>query len=235
MENTDIQQTSRQYKDTVFRALFGDSKRFLELYNAVADEHFPEDTIVTPFEPNSLLARFKDIAALVGSQLIIFFEQQSTPSLNMPLRLLRYVTNELYSQVIDPEKLYRSKQVKIPTPRFYVLYNGEQKLDYQVLKLSDAFILDDSEPALELTAKIININYESGEAAFDRSASLQGYAFLVAEIRKNIRSGMTRDNAIIAAIELCIKQDVLKAFLKDHFEEVVKMLNYEYDAEAENN
>ena len=80
MENTDIQQTSRQYKDTVFRALFGDSKRFLELYNAVADEYLPEDTIVTPFPPNALLARFKDIAAQVGSQLIIFFEQQSSPS-----------------------------------------------------------------------------------------------------------------------------------------------------------
>ena len=72
-----------------------------------------------------------------------------------------------------------------------------------------------------------------GDIALDRSASLHGYSFLVAEIRNNIRGGMTRDDAIIAAIELCIRQDVLKTFLKDHFEEVIKMLNYEYDAEAE--
>ena len=36
-ENQQTQITSRQYKDTVFRTLFGDSKTFLELYNAVED------------------------------------------------------------------------------------------------------------------------------------------------------------------------------------------------------
>ena len=28
--------TNRQYKDTLFRALFKDKKRFIELYNAIA-------------------------------------------------------------------------------------------------------------------------------------------------------------------------------------------------------
>jgi hypothetical protein len=114
----------------------------------------------------------------------------------------------------------------IPTPKFYILYNGEQRLNDHVLKLSDAFIQSDSEPALELTAKVVNINYNCGDAALDRSSSLMGYSFLIAEIRKNMRNGMTRDNAITTAIDLCIKQDLLKTFLKDHFEEVVKMLNY---------
>jgi len=31
MKNTDVQKSSKQYKDTLFRALFGDSRRFLEL------------------------------------------------------------------------------------------------------------------------------------------------------------------------------------------------------------
>ena len=84
MDNTDVQQTSRQFKDTVFRALFGDSKMFLELYNAIADEHFPDDTAVTPFPPNSLLARFNDLAGLVGTQLVVFFEQQSSSNFLQP-------------------------------------------------------------------------------------------------------------------------------------------------------
>ena len=43
-----IQKTSRQYKDTLFRSLFSDGQKFLELYNAVADESYPGDTDVTP-------------------------------------------------------------------------------------------------------------------------------------------------------------------------------------------
>ena len=37
------QKTSRQYKDSLFRTLFGIDKNFLELYNAVADSHFPAE------------------------------------------------------------------------------------------------------------------------------------------------------------------------------------------------
>ena len=39
--------------------------------------------------------------------------------------------------------------------------------------------------------------------------------------------------AIATAIESCIKQDVLQTFLTENYKEVVKMLNYEYDADAE--
>ena len=83
MENLTTQKTGRQYKDTLFCTLFRDSRNFLELYNAVADEHFPEDTVVTMYSANELLARFNDIAAGIGDQLIIFCEHQSTLSKNM--------------------------------------------------------------------------------------------------------------------------------------------------------
>ena len=44
---------------------------------------------------------------------------------------------------------------------------------------------------------------------------------------------MTRDKAIIAGIDACIASDVLTVFLTEHYLEVSKMLNWEYDAEAE--
>lgn len=233
MKNSESVNTSRQYKDTLFRALFSDGKEFLALYNAVADDHYPDDTDVTPCPNNPILARFNDVAFRIGSQIVVFFEQQSSLSKNMPLRLLRYVTDVLYSQIVDMDKLYGSAQVMIPAPKFYILYNGKQKVREKVIKLSDAFILSDSEPGLELTARIININYNNGEAALDRSASLKGYSFLIETIRNNQDSGMTRDESIAAAIDLCIKQDVLRTYLEAHYAEVIKMLNYEYDAEAE--
>ena len=233
MKSKDVQKSSREYKDTLFRTLFGDKRRFLELYNAVSEENIPADTTVTICQSNSLLARFNDIAAFIGTQLVVFFEQQSTPSKNMLLRLLRYFVDVLYTLVTNLDNIYGNTLVKLPTPRFYILYNGTQKFDVQEMKLSDAYIQKDSEPMLELTAKVININYGSGETALDRSISLQGYSFLVAEIRKNILNGMTRDKAIVAATKFCIKNNVLESFLKDNYWKVIKMLNYEYDAEAE--
>ena len=120
MDNFTSQKSGRQYKDTLFRTLFGESKKFLELYNAVADEHYPDDTIVTPCPSNDLLAKFNDLAACIGNQLIVFFEHQSTVSSNMPLRLLSYVTDILYLHIVDKDKLYSNTQVMIPSPKFYV-------------------------------------------------------------------------------------------------------------------
>ena len=139
----------------------------------------------------------------------------------------------LYSYIIDMNKLYGSKLVKIPAPKFYVLYNGVQRLENRILRLSDSFIINDGEPALELTVIIIDINYNSGEAALTRSTTLNGYSYLIAEIRRNLVAGMTRDAAISAAIDRCINQGILQEFLSNNYGEVIKMLNYEYNAEAE--
>ena len=117
-------------------------------------------------------------------------------------------------------------------PRFYVLYNGEQRLAEHVLKLSDAFILRDSVPVMELVAKVIDINLNSS-IVLNRSGTLQGYAFLIDEVRKNQQNGMTRDAAISTAIDSCIKSNILTEFLTEHYMEVNRMLNWEYDADAE--
>jgi len=226
---------SRQYKDTLFRTLFGDNKNFLELYNAIANEHFPPDTIVKPYPSNELLAKFNDLAACIGDQLVVFFEHQSTDSINMPLRLLSYATDILYMHIIDKKRLYDNIQVKIPTPKFYVLYNGIEKPRKRVLKLSDAFNTKESKPAMELTAKIIDINLNRREPALTRSTALKGYSFLVEEIRKNKKSGVIGDQAVISAIDTCIKLGVLKEFLTANYREVLDMLNWEYDAEADMN
>jgi len=233
MENQYIQKANREYKDTVFRTLFGDAKHFLELYNAVADEHYPADTPVEPCPSNDLLAKFNDVAACIGNQLIVFFEHQSSRSVNMPLRLLSYATDMFNLHIIDKDKLYGNTQVKIPTPKFYVVYNGEQSFGTKELRLSDAFIIEESEPALELIAKVVDINPNSGEAALTRSTTLQGYSHLIGEIRNNEISGMARDKAIACAIDFCIDNDILAEFLTEHYQGVSKMLNWEYDADAE--
>jgi predicted transposase/invertase (TIGR01784 family) len=56
---------------------------------------------------------------------------------------------------------------------------------------------------------------------------------LIDEVRKNQQNGMTRDKAITVAIDTCIGLNILTEFLTDHYSEVKKMLNWEYDADAE--
>ena len=114
-----------------------------------------------------------------------------------------------------------------------MLYNGERKLTINEMKLSDTFKVQDSEPMMELVAKIIDINHNSGEVVLNRSSTLQGYSLLIDTVRKNQLTGMTRDKAIAVAIDLCIESGVLTEFLTEHYLEVSKMLNWEYDADAE--
>ena len=93
--------------------------------------------------------------------------------------------------------------------------------------------MQSTSPALELIAKVVDINLESGEAALTRSATLQGYSYLINEIRVNINAGMTRDKAVVNAIDTCVEQEILVEFLTEHYSEVVKMLRWDYDADAE--
>ena len=59
---------------------------------------------------------------------MVIYEHQSTWSYNMPLRGYRY-SAELYNDYIVRNNLdvFRRKLIKIPTPQYYVFYNGNEK------------------------------------------------------------------------------------------------------------
>ena len=59
---------------------------------------------------------------------------------NMPIRFLQYASR-LYERIQNPRDRYLRRLKKIPSPEFYVFYNGEE--DYPksaTLRLSDAFM-----------------------------------------------------------------------------------------------
>ena len=123
--------------------------------------------------------------------------------------------------------------VTIPTPKFYVLYNGKEKLKNRLLRLSDAFRYDNHDFSLELEVKVVDINYGTGDAVLQRSPSLSGYAYLIDRIRYNMNAGHSRDKAIKAAINQCIHENVLADFLSDHYKEVCDMFDYGITYEEE--
>ncbi|MCL1884758.1 MAG: hypothetical protein FWF81_13525 [Defluviitaleaceae bacterium] len=123
----------------------------------------------------------------------------------MPLRLLPFATDILYTWLSDKKALYKNSLATIPTPKFYVLYNGKEKLKNNILRLSDAFRFDNHDFSMELTVKIIDVNYDSGDDVLQKSPSLGGYAYLIERIRQNMNTGSLRDSAIKAAVNHCIQ------------------------------
>ena len=226
--------SKKQYRDTVIRTLFKDKSRAIELCNAVTGSNYTDDIDVLLCDlDHSLLLRYNDLAFAIDGQLLFMVEHQTEISPNLPLRYLSYINDILFTWFVDVEKLYGRTLRKIPAPKCYVLYNGDKPLNVKTLKLSDAFHLNDVQTSLELEVTVIDVNYCDENEVLAKSTSLKGYSYLMDQIRLNKANGYSRDKAISLAIDFCIRENVLTEFLKTHYQEVAKMLNWQYDQEAE--
>ncbi|MCR4991113.1 MAG: hypothetical protein K6A38_09645, partial [Lachnospiraceae bacterium] len=114
-------------------------------------------------------------------------------------------------------------RIAIPTPHFVVLYNGiEKRPAIEVQKLSDSFAKHVADPEIELNCTIININPTYNEELFNKCPVLKEYTEFVEQVRSNVASGMSGEEALKAAIDLCIKNNILRDFLKRRRNEVTK-------------
>ena len=117
----------RNHKDTVFRMLYNDKEKLLELYNALNGTAYEntDDMEICTLE-NAIYMGFKnDVSFLFDSEMCLY-EHQSSFNPNMPLRDLFYISRQLQKYVVG-KTLYSSKLVQIPVPRFVVFYNGTQE------------------------------------------------------------------------------------------------------------
>ena len=149
----------RKYRDGLFRDYFSDKARLLDLCNALlgVDESNPDELIINTLDGIFFDELKNDLSCLYKNNFLILVEHQSTINENMPLRALLYVA-ELFKQYIEPfrGKIYQRRQIELPTPRFYLFYNGTRnELARRQLKLSTAF----KEAAdLELKINFYNLN-----------------------------------------------------------------------------
>jgi plasmid maintenance system antidote protein VapI len=154
----------------------------------------------------------------------------------MPLRFFLYLA-ELYERTLGKKELYANKLVKIPRPRFIVLYNGKAEASAQMtLRLSDAFKgeeeeekEDDEDIPLELKVEVYNINRKRNPQIMKRSKSLREYVALIVIIRKYQSKGLLLEAAIEKAVTFCKEHGILKSFMKKYGTEVQNMLNFEFD------
>lgn len=119
----------RNYRDTLFRMLFRDKERLLSLFNAVNGTHYddPGELMITTLEGALYLGMKNDVSCMIDMMMQLY-EHQSTVNPNMPLRNLFYVSDLLQKYVYEKGlDIYSRKQIKIPTPKFVVFYNGEEE------------------------------------------------------------------------------------------------------------
>ena len=222
--------TNRCYKNSVFTSHFGTPKNALEVYNAVSGKNYPEDTkvqIVT-LSDALFMERLNDVAFLIEDKLVVLMEHQSTLNENIPLRMLSYIARE-YELMTTSRDLYRDKMVKVPTPEFVVLYNGEKEMeDFAEMRLSEAFELD-GDVSLELVVKAYNINKGRNEDILSKSRSLSDYGEFISEVRASYKAGMALTASIRFAVKSCISRGILVDFLARHGSEVENMLFGEWN------
>ncbi len=152
---------------------------------------------------------------------------------NMPLRGILY-SARLFSKYIKANKLniYSEKLIKIPTPQYYVLYNGKRKIkDKVILRLSDAFSALQKEGQFEWTATVLNINKGHNEELLSKCQILKEYVILIDRINENQKKYDSVEEAVENAVSYCIKNNILQDFLTEHKAEVIMSLLTEYDEE----
>ena len=136
-----MSKVNRNFKASMFTHLFAEPERERGLYNAFSPTALPPDVPVVDLTLTNVLYRDRvnDLAFSVGNALACFFEAQSTLNKNMALRYFIY-GGRVYEKLVDNDELYSETRIIVPTPEFYVLYNGVRPFpEKEVYRLSDSF------------------------------------------------------------------------------------------------
>ena len=223
----------RNYRDTLFRMLYRNKVRLLSLFNAVNGTHYdnPDDLTITTLEGVLYLGMKNDVSCIIDMMMQLYVHQ-STVNPNMPLRNLFYVSDLLQKYIYEEGlDIYSRKQIKIPTPKFVVFYNGdEEQPERKEIRLSKAFSANTGETNMELVVLQININKGQNEELKAACKTLQEYAEFTERAREH-RKEMELEDAIRTTIDECIRDGILKDFLLKNKAEVYHMCLYEFDVE----
>lgn len=223
----------RKYKDTLFRMIFQEPEKLLELYNAVngTDYKNPEELQIVTLENDIYMNMKNDLACIIDCRMNLY-EHQSSVNANMPLRNLFYVAME-YHELVNQKSLYSSRLVKLPTPYFVVFYNGKtNQPERREMKLSDAFLTPVDDPALELKVVQLNIRAGHNRELMDKCPILAQYADYVGRVQQYVED-MSLEEAVKRAVNECMKEGILADFLQKHKAEAIEVSIFEYDEEKE--
>lgn len=221
---------NKKYRDSVFRDYFNEPIRLLSLCNAILGTKYSD---IYELNVNTLEGIFfdnqkNDISCSIGNNFLVLIEHQTTVNNNMPFRCLSYVAELLNNLIENKDKLYHKALIHFPAPKFFVLYDGDDKEPLQrTMRLSEAFDGDNS--SLELVVTAYNINHGLKQPLFSKCRYLREYSILVGKVKEGLRSGLTRKEAISRAVKYCLDNGLMKGYLEEKSQEVFNMLALQWE------
>ncbi len=224
---------NRTYKDSLFTDLFYSDEtaedNLRSLYNALHPEDpLAETDIIIKKRLENIFFNVlqNDIAGLFKNRVLMFGEHQSTINNNIPVRLFMYA-GRVYEQLLEGHKKYGTARIELPTPEFYVFYNGKEDWDIKELKLSDAFKEKKHPFQMDLKVKLINIRAENNHDILKKCDVLNQYSKFVQVYESNKGSSERMEQTI----KYCIRHNILLDYIKRKGKEVISMLTAEWNME----
>ncbi len=216
----------RKVKDSVFKQLFADPKYLLQLYQTL----HPEDQEATSKDLELVTLETvitkdinNDLGFMVGSNLVILVEAQSTWSVNIILRCLLYLARTYQNYVeIKKKSLYGSKKVDIPYAELYVIYTGNSKIDKREISLAEEFF-PNQPVTIDLKVKVITEGESQG--------IINQYIVFSKVIDEQIRLYGRTVKAVEEAVRICKDRNILKEFLERHEKEAIDIMVQLYSQE----
>ena len=227
--------TNREYKDRLFKFIFGNPENkhwTLSLYNAMNGTSYtnPDDIKITTIKDALYMSMKNDVSFLIEF-IMNLYEQQATYNPNVPMRFFIYggMLYAAYVEMSDTYNIYSSRLQTAPAPRCVCFYNGtDEQEDKKILRLSDAFPKG-SNPDIEVTVTMININYGHNAKIMNACKPLEEYAWFVDRIRKNGDTLSASEEAVDNALDSMPDDFLIKNFLITNKAEVKSMCITEYN------
>ena len=224
---------NRNVKDRLFCYIFEhDREALLQLYNALNHTDYQDSQAlqIVTLDNVVYMSMKNDVAFLLAGALNLY-EHQSTFCPNLPLRFLLYIAAE-YEGLVARMKanIYGQTLIPLPAPQCVVFYNGDDEMpDEQYLHLADAFPNAKGAPCLELTVRMLNINYGHNSQLTAGCRRLEEYSLFVDCIKAYRKNGNSAVQAIENAVVYCIDHGIMEDILLPFRAEVTKMLLTEYN------
>ena len=214
---------NRQYRDRLFKFIFGNPEHkewTLSLYNAVNGTNYtnPEDIQLTTLD-DAVYMNMKNDTSFLITEIMNFWEQQSSFNPNMPMRILIYA-GMIYAKYVEVTEDYH-----------ICFYNGkDDKEDKVILKLSDSFP-EGSESDIEVKVTMINVNYGHNKDLMKDCKPLKEYSWFVDRVRFNQKAIGNLEKAVDATLAEMPDDFMIKPFLLNNQAEVKRMCITEYNEE----
>lgn len=216
--------TNRRSKDSVFVGLFSDKSYVFQLYKDLHPEDKEarkRDVVIKTLRSTFVNSLYNDLGFTVDDKLVLLLEAQSVWDVNIPMRMLFYLS-ETYKDYLDKKglQLHSRKRFELPKPELYVVCTGK-KVVPDVVSFKETYF--GGLGSLDLEIKVLK-----GVDVATIYGQYIGMCDVYDEQRKKYGDSL---KCAKETIRICIKKGFLVSYLKAHKEEVITMLDKLFNEE----